>query len=327
MPSIADENVVQPSTAASIPSLFVNDGELGPSQVAFLRKSTLDIPITELQRRFEEDGYLLVKQILPRDVVLRTREEYFKFLEPTGVLKPGTKPIDGIFDPENDRLAFPGIGAGAAGGNGHPGAHAARFVDRALKAHYQDWYSEALCKRPELKNFIAKLTGWGDDTTPFVRTLLRNNIPGNKAIGVHYDQIFLRYGEPTSITAWIPIGDIALDGGGLMYLEKGHLIGTEQEEVFTANAKATSLTDEEAKSAFNKNMMSTGLLSEGPKEFAERFGRRWLVAEFEAGDVVLHNPFAIHASTINYSKDNMIRLATDLRFVDGSRPWDTVSRN
>lgn len=309
------------------PKQIVNDGELDPSQVSFLRRSTTDLSLEELHYRFQEDGYLFIKGLLPRDAVLKAREEYFKFLEPTGVLKPGTKPIDGIFDDEKDRLAFPGIGAGAAGGNGHPGDHAAAFVDRALLAHYQDWYAEDLCKHPALKEFISKLTGWGNNTTAFVRTLLRNNVPGNKAIGVHYDQIFLRHGEPTSITAWVPIGDIRLDGGGLIYLERGHLLGIEQEKKFTDEAKASGLTEEEAKSAFNHNMMSTGLLSEGPKEFAQRFDRRWLVSEYEAGDIVLHNPFAIHASTLNNSKDNKIRLATDLRFVDSSRPWDTVSKS
>lgn len=38
---------------------------------------------------------------------------------------------------------------------------------------------------------------------------------------VHYDQIFLRYGDPTSVTAWVPMGDIKLNGGGLIYLENG----------------------------------------------------------------------------------------------------------
>ena len=31
----------------------------------------------------------------------------------------------------------------------------------------------------------------------------------------------------------------------------------------------------------------------------------------------------IHASTINRDTDNKIRLGTDLRFVNQSRPWDT----
>ncbi|KYG41027.1 hypothetical protein M433DRAFT_8282 [Acidomyces richmondensis BFW] len=305
------------------PELYVNDGKLEQWQIGSLRQSTLNLPLEELRQRFEEDGYLFVKGLLPRDDVIKTRKRYFEFLAPTGVLKPDTQPVKGIFDDSKDPLQFPGIGAGAAGGNGHPGNHAAVFVDRALQAHYQDWYTEDFCKHPALADFVARLTGWGTNTHAYTRTLLRNNVPKNKAIGVHYDQIFLRYGEPTSVTAWVPIGDISLLGGGLIYLEKGHALGIEQEKAFTAKAKETGLTEEQAKSAFNQNMLSTGLLSEGPREFSKRFGRKWLVTPYEAGDVVLHNPFAIHASLINHDKDNIIRLATDLRFVDSSRPWDT----
>lgn len=71
---------------------------------------------------------------------------------------------------------------------------------------------------------MAELTGWGADTLSVKRSLLRNNTPGNKAIGVHYDQIFLRKGEDTSVTAWVPMGDIGLTGGGLIYLENGNLV-------------------------------------------------------------------------------------------------------
>lgn len=101
-------------------------------------------------------------------------------------------------------------------------------------------------------------------------------------------------------------------------------MGRDIEDDFTRKATESDLSDEEAKNAFNKNMMSTGLLDDGPKEYAERFGRRWLVTAYEAGDVVLHNPFAIHASTINFDPGNRIRVGTDLRFVDASKPWDTV---
>ena len=32
----------------------------------------------------------------------------------------------------------------------------------------------------------------------------------------------------------------------------------------------------------------------------------------------------IHASTINHDEGGAIRLGTDLRFVDSSKPWDAV---
>ncbi|GIK02787.1 hypothetical protein Aspvir_006848 [Aspergillus viridinutans] len=110
--------------------------------------------------------------------------------------------------------------------------------------------------------------------------------------------------------------------GGLIYLEDGDPVGLKIEEEFTIKAKQAGLTDEEARSAFNSNMMATGLLSESPVEFARQHGRRWLVSAYEAGDVVLHKPHTIHASTINNDPDNVIRLATDLRFSDSSKPYD-----
>lgn len=36
------------------------------------------------------------------------------------------------------------------------------------------------------------------------------------------------------------------------------------------------------------------------------------------------NETQIHASTMNHDPTNVIRVGTDLRFVDFSRPWDKV---
>jgi len=290
---------------------FVTDGLLPPEQVGRLRPSDPNLPIEELRERLEKDNYLFLKGLLPRKDVLKAREEYFKFLSPSGVLKPGTEPVEGKFDLSKDIAGFPGIGAGETGGNGKPGGdQAAVFVDLALQAHTEDWYAEDFCKHPALSSFIAKFTGWGDNTLMFRRSLLRNNIPGAHAIGVHYDQIFLRHGDVSNITAWCPMGDIKLTGGGLIYLEDsrfiftlkcsmllmlqpGKSIGQEIEAEFFRKAEKAGFTDEEAKYAFNRNMMATGLLSDSPSAFATQFNRRWLVTDYEAGDVVLHDAFAV----------------------------------
>ena len=47
---------------------------------------------------------------------------------------------------------------------------------------------------------------------------------------------------------------------------------------------------------------------------AEQFDSRWLVTDFEAGDIMLHSPFMIHAATSNDSQSNRIRLSTDIRY-------------
>lgn len=261
--------------------LLANDGLLEPSDISLLVPSELSTPIEDLRRRFSEDGYLWIKGLIPRDDVFRMREKYFEFLSPTGLLKPNTPTVSGIFDDSKTPNMFPGIGA-ATVKNSYPDPRGKEFVERALKAHTEDWYAEDFCKHPSLLGFVARFSGWGGNTVVLKRTLLRNNIPGTKAIGVHYDQIFLRYGEPTSITAWVPIGDIGIKGGGLMYLEKSHELGRELENEFNKKAKEDNLSEEETKYAFNQNMMDSGLLTDGAREFARACKRRWMVADYQA---------------------------------------------
>ncbi|KAH8147212.1 uncharacterized protein LAJ45_08690 [Morchella importuna] len=302
--------------------LLANDGLLEPQDLAPLRPTPLDTSTDEMRHRFTTDGYLWIKGLLPRADVLTMREKYFTFLSPTGLLKPNTPAVDGIFDAAKTPDMFPGIGA-ATVKNTYPNPLAKEFVERALQAHTEPWYADDFCQHPKLREFVAGMSGWGEHTVVLRRTLLRNNIPGTTAIGVHYDQIFLRHGEPTAITAWVPIGDIRVKGGGLIYLEGSHELGRELEATFKREADEAGMSEEERKYAFNRNMMDSGLLTDGAKGFARACGKRWLVADYEAGDVVFHNPFMIHAGTVNEDPDNIIRLATDLRYADSSRPWDS----
>lgn len=224
MPHAAEE----PTTINGV-ALHVNDDLLKPSEVGSLHASYPSEPIEELKARYQRDGYLLLRGLLPREDVLKAREAYFNSMAPSGVLKAGSDPKDGLFNPEASAADYPGIGAGAVK-NCRPGEtdNSVIFTELALKAHTEPWYvgsedgkEAGFANHPKLKEFVAKFTSWGDDTLAVKRSLLRNNTPGNKAIGVHYDQSFMRYGEPTSVTAWVPMGDIRLDGGGLIYLEQG----------------------------------------------------------------------------------------------------------
>lgn len=100
-----------PHAATPPPStpLYVNDGLLSPGQVGHLRPSSPGDPLDELRERYRNDGYLLLKGLLPRDDVLKAREAYFALLAPSGVLSPGTRPVEGIFDGTKDKLDYPGM--------------------------------------------------------------------------------------------------------------------------------------------------------------------------------------------------------------------------
>lgn len=284
---------------SDIPQLFVNDGPLGTENVTQLLPSSCEEPFEVLLNRLHQHGYLFVKKLLPREDVLQIREKYFEYLSPSGVLKPGSLPVDGLFDNSQDPAAFPGIGAGSTGENGRPGGDKAQlFVDLAIQAHRELWYSETFCRHPTLAKFVAQLTGWGERSMLFRRSLLRNNIPGTKAIGVHYDQIFLRWGDLSNLTAWCPLGDISIDGGGLIYLEGSQELGERLEQEFADKSQNENFSEAQTKSAFNSNMLANGLLSNNPAEFGRQYGRRWMAADYEAGDVVLHLPYMVCSSFI-----------------------------
>ena len=59
-----------PPTALPAGKYFVNDGPLEPANTAPLRPTTLDTPIDEIRQRFQSDGYLFLKGLLPRQDVL-----------------------------------------------------------------------------------------------------------------------------------------------------------------------------------------------------------------------------------------------------------------
>ena len=44
--------------------------------------------------------------------------------------------------------------------------------------------------------------------------------------------------------------------------------------------------------------------------------------KYEAGDVVFHDPYTVHAGARNDDPCGRIRVSTDLRFVDKSKPYD-----
>ena len=155
------------------------------------------------------------------------------------------------------------------------------------------------------------------------RAMLRHNCPGSRSTGIHYDRVFLRGGLAEFLTAWVPIGDCAATGGGLMYLENSGALGEEMEAGFARDAR--TLSAEERIDAFNRCMNEDGFLSHDAEEFGRvRAGGklRWLVGGYEAGDVVFHKPYMIHAATRNEDELGRIRLASDLRFYEEGAALD-----
>lgn len=180
------------------------------------------------------------------------------------------------------------------------------FFEIVSSQEYEDF-----CTMPRLWNFYQEfLTG-----QPYLhkRKIIRFTQPGSDhCTGGHYDLIYLRAGTDKLCTSWIPLGDIPVEMGGLIYLERSDAVGRQMEAEFSV--KNAHLPPEERISAYNRNMREGGWVSTDLVEMANRFDSRWLIADYEAGDMVIHSPYMIHAATRNHDPLCRMRLSTDIRF-------------
>jgi len=285
-------DVPLPASDRALPILRA-DGktlETTPNRMGWLRPSDPAEPFDTLVSRFRQDGYLFLKGFLDRDEVLEQRRRAFAHLNLANLLEPGTDPALGI----------------AARVPAERGA-----VNKRLMEYVRSAAFESFCMTPRLWQFMDKIVG--GLSYLHKRKLLRHtlpNVPGSTP--AHYDLIYLRGGTDRLVTAWIPVGDVPVEMGGLVYLEHSHSVGVQMEADFSrANA---ALTPEERVSAYNKNMTEGGWVSKDLPDMARKFDTRWLIADYAAGDIVLHSPFMIHAATLNESREGIIRLSTDIRY-------------
>ena len=110
-----------------------------------------------------------------------------------------------------------------------------------------------------------------------------------------------------------------------MYLENSTELGEQIEERYKERQSKDNMPREERISAFNHHMTGVlGHLSHNAEDWAKEdgLGKRWLVADYETGDVVFHTPWTIHAASHNNDPNGRIRLASDLRFYEGGARLD-----
>lgn len=275
------------------PPTLVADGKVlstTPNRLGRLEPTDPGIGVEAIRALYEEHGHVWLKGFLRRRDVIDFRGWVFSHLAQTGLIEPGSDPALGIASERTPEKSL---------------------ADRRLMSIVRSTAYEGFCAQPRLASFMDAFVG--GLSYLHKRKIMRFTRPGTPTVTpAHYDLVYLRGGTSRVVTAWVPIGDIPVEMGGLTYLEGSHRIGREMEAGFEkANA---DLAPEERISAFNRNMTEGGWVSKDLPDMAERFDTRWLVADYEAGDVVLHSPFMIHASTTNQDRGRRLRLSTDIRY-------------
>jgi hypothetical protein len=284
-------------STATLPQIYSYGHALDMSENRFgiLRDSAeaAEDPV-ELRRRFAEDGYVYMKGYLDRGQVLEARASLTERLSSAGVLDESYPHIEGIAKKDAGYVFKPEL----TNGN--------EAVQRLL-------YSGRL---PE---FYRKF--YGEDIRHYDYTWLRAIAPG-KGTNPHCDLPYMGRGTHKHMTCWVPYGDVSFDLGGLMVLEGSHKRMDLLEnyvyrdvDAFCENKAADVAKVKDGKWTF------TGTLSHNPPSLASKFDRRWLTAEYEAGDFITFGMFLVHASLDNRT-ENRLRISSDSRYQRASEPID-----
>ncbi|KAI9280364.1 phytanoyl-CoA dioxygenase [Umbelopsis sp. AD052] len=282
--------------------------DMSDKRLGWLTPTDPHLPTETLREIFEKQGYLFLKGLIPAESALEQRRHFFESYQGTTLLKPDTTPEQGVFSGED------------------PDAHSDLQINYYHKttasvytfAKRDDFLK--FCQQSALKEFLLKF--FGEEPFLYTRKIIRYNLPGEEhSTAVHIDRTFLRDASPNLVSAWIPLGPATVEMGSLMYLEGSHTIGVDMEDDWKQVNR--DLPYEEKINPYNVNMGEGGAIGKDASAIAEKYDRRWLVADYEPGDVILHTPYLIHSACQNQDANKTIRLSTDLRFQPAS---ETISQ-
>jgi ectoine hydroxylase-related dioxygenase (phytanoyl-CoA dioxygenase family) len=234
---------------------------------------------SDIRARYVEDGYVLLRDVIPAEKVWDLRAAYLDMFGPA-MCKDGDARRGEFSGAMPDGLPAHGI-------SGHP-AH--DFVRGDM---FRAFAGQAVFKD------IAETIFHGQ-AEQIRRTPLRHFIPGRKgASRAHLDKTYIDGVSADLVTIWVPLGDCPVEAGALLYLDGSHTDANLESRMREHDAPSDRLHD-------------TRPITHDLKWLSDQTGRRWLTTHFKAGDIVIHSPSIIHASTD--TQVDMMRVSTDIRF-------------
>ncbi len=249
-----------------------------------LRSNDILNDTAALRARFDQEGYLYLPGFFERSDIQAARAEFISCLQRYGGLNPDFPPELAV---SSGKLAGP-LRATLAG---NEAVRNVVFSPRLLDFYTR--FFDGPCRHYD--HIWTRIVGPGHGTSP------------------HCDLVYMGRGTHNVMTGWIPYGDVSLELGGLMILEKSHLpedrlrkyLGMDV-DTFCAN-----------RGPYKHN---NGLLTSNPVTLREKLGGRWLTTSFRMGDLLTFNMKLVHGSLDNSTK--FYRLSTDTRYQLASEPID-----
>lgn len=282
----------------SLPRLCTLGVELPPSphHFGFLRDTTPGAnDVTALRARMENDGYVFLRNFWPRREVQAVRDSLTAQLDRLGFLPAGF--------PRDEARCLPDRAVGRAMGNPldqhDPALRELLFGERMMR-----FFDDFLGGRARHLDFIWFRTKGRGHGSP-----------------VHCDLVYMGRGTHQLYTAWVPLGDIPLEMGGLLLLEGSHRKSAELQAYLSRDVDTYCENHADAAEFAAGRKWWDGTLSKNPLALQRSLGGRWLTAEeFRLGDVLFFPMTLVHGSLDNNT--DRIRLSTDTRYQLASEPVD-----
>ncbi|MCC6415590.1 MAG: phytanoyl-CoA dioxygenase family protein [Opitutaceae bacterium] len=250
--------------------------------------------VGELRRRLDEDGYLYIPGFFDPALIQAARASVCRRLAAAGLLDPTQPEIEAIAHPDkisnyNGDLA-----------KNNP------TIERVVYG-------------PELLAFYAKL--FGEPVRHFDYTWFRALSRGQGS-APHCDLVYMGRGTHQLLTCWIPYGDTPLEMGGVTLLEGSHRHAARIKAYLEVDVDAycENRPDEVRKVKEEGGWSHPGYLTTNPVTLREKFGGRWLSANWQAGDFITFGMTVVHAGLDNQT--DRLRLSSDTRYQRASQPID-----
>ena len=239
-----------------------------------------------LKRRANADGYLFIRNLVPRDAVLAARAELLDVMRKHGLLSTDAPPQSGKLDlgrvraiPEEALRTDIGV------------SHAVYLDVQKRPAVHRLPHHPAL-----LSLFRSLLDG---DVFVHPRHIVRMVTPHPALVPtpVHQDYPLIQ-GTPRSWTCWMPIGDCPVELGGLCVLRGSHRLGCLPIQV---SGGAGNLAAQ---------------LCPGEND--------WVTTDYQAGDALIFPSYTVHKANPCRVPDQ-VRMSFDVRYQPADEPIEARS--
>jgi ectoine hydroxylase-related dioxygenase (phytanoyl-CoA dioxygenase family) len=228
----------------------------------------------QLRRMMREDGYLFLKQVAPREKLLRLRKDVLQLCADAGWVNMNASAAEAKWN---------GSGPFTEGEPPYMAVYKQMVHLESFKAVPED---------SALKQLMSSIID--GPALLHQRKIGRITFPSNvmQTTGAHQDFHYIR-GTPETYTMWLPVGDCPRELGGLAVLRGSHRAGHIEHVNFSMKKYATS-----------------GLTEE---QWPQGEGIEWHTGDFQMGDALIFHSYTIHKAMPNLTKDQL-RISIDNRY-------------